>query len=465
MVYKTKHIQPKITDFDVIIVGTGAGGGSAAHALNRQGKKVAIIEQEVIGGECPNYGCIPTKALLQAAETIDTINRAGDFGVKVSGKVEVDYPALKAWKDKAVWNTGTHAGEKDYTEDGITVIKGHGHFLDPWTIGVKAKRYTAKQFLIATGTHDFVPPIPGLEESGYMGYREALDLTKPPKKLFVIGGGAIGCEFTEFFTAFGVKVHIAEFAPRLLFKEDEEVGELVEALFAQKGVSVHVDSKVVHVEKKGSQKVVTVETHGKQHKVTVDEVLLAAGKVPNTDIGLENAGVEYSRRGIKVGRDMKTTVDHIYAAGDVTGGYMFTHTASYEGRIAAQNMSSPLKHLADFRAVPRCVFISPEVAAVGTTEAELKEKGVKYQVGAVPTSILGRANTSQQDTGFVKILADKKGRILGASIVAPRAGEMIAELALAIQWKMKASKIVYTIHAFPTWNQAIRSAANKIVCR
>jgi len=162
---------------------------------------------------------------------------------------------------------------------------------------------------------------------------------------------------------------------------------------------------------------------------------------------------------------MQTSAKHIYAVGDVNGKYMFTHVANYESRIAAQNMTSALKHLADYRAVPRCVFISPEVATVGATEEELKAKGVKYQVGATATEWLGRANTTQQDVGFVKIIADEKGKILGASIVAPRAGEMIHELTLAIQWRMKASKIQYTIHAFPTWNQAIRMAANKITCR
>ena len=182
MVYRVKHIKPKTTDFDVIIIGTGSGGGVAAHELNKKGRKIAVVEQEKMGGECPNYGCIPTKALLQSAEVFETIKTADDFGIKV-GEPSVDHLALRAWKDKAVWNTGTHVGEKDYKNDGITVIKGHAHFLDPWTLSVHGKRYTADQFLIATGTHDFVPPIPGLEETGYIGYRDALELTKYPKKI------------------------------------------------------------------------------------------------------------------------------------------------------------------------------------------------------------------------------------------------------------------------------------------
>jgi dihydrolipoamide dehydrogenase len=464
MTYKVKAVRPRIPDFDVIIIGTGSGGGVASHMIQKSGKKVAVVEQEKIGGECPNYGCVPTKALLQAAETYNIVKKASNFGVNV-GSVSVDYPAIKTWKDKAVRRTGTEEGVKSYQDDGITVIKGHAHFIDEWTLSVHGKRYTAHQFLIATGTHDVVPPIPGLTEAGYIGYRQALDLEKPPKKLFIIGGGAIGCEFAHIFSSFGSEVHIGEFADRLLFKEDVEIGELTQAIFESQGVQVHTESKVVKVEKKGPQKVVTIEKLGKQHKITVDEILLAAGKAPNIDVGLENAGVEYDRAGIHVNREMKTSTPHIYAAGDVTGGYMFTHVASYESRIAAQNMTSNLKHIAHYNAVPRCVFISPEVAAVGATEAELKAKKIRYQVGAVPISNASRANTSQEDTGFVKILANKKGVVLGASIVAPRAGEMIHELALAVQWKMKASKIQYTIHAFPTWSQAVRMAASKIICR
>lgn len=459
-----KHKKPQEIDFDLIVIGTGAGGGVAAHLAAAKGKKVAVIEAEKIGGECPNYGCVPTKAVLQSAEVYRTILEASDFGINV-GSVKPDFKVIHSWKNKAVRNTGAEDGRKAYEDDDITVLAGHAHFLSPWVVSVGKRRFSAHNFLIATGTHDVVPPIPGLVETGYIGYREALELTVMPKKLLVIGGGAIGCEFTHYFVTFGVEVHIAEFAPRLLSREDEEIGELAQAIFEHDGVSVYTNSKVVKVEKSGHQKVVSIDMQGKIKKITVDQILLAAGKQPNIDLGLDNAGVAYNRRGIQVERTMQTTSPHIYAAGDVTGLYMFTHTASYQSRIAGLNMFSALKHLADYRAVPRCVFISPEFASVGATEDELRADKKQYQTAAVPINIIGRSNVSQQDTGFVKILADKKGVVLGASIVAPRAGEMIHELALAIQWKMKASKIDYTIHAYPTWSQAVRICAHKIVCR
>jgi len=464
MTYRTKHIKPYSVDYDLIVIGTGAGGGVAAHKAIAKGKKVAVVEQGKIGGECPNYGCVPTKAMLQAANTYRTIQHAKDFGIKTSG-AEIDFSAVKAWKNQAVKNTGTDEGLNSYEQDGIKVLMGHAHFLDPWTLSVAGKRYSAHHFLIATGTQNSIPNIPGLDKSGFISYREALDINHLPKKLCVIGGGAIGSEFTHYLSTFGVEVHLIEFADRLLAKEDVEMGELLEALFESEGVHVHTDSKVIKVEKSGSRKVVNFETHGKIHKITVDEILLATGKNPNTDLGLENAGVEYSNRGIKVDGTMQTSNAHIYAAGDVTGNYMFTHVASYESRIAGHNMFSTLKHIADYKAVPRVIYVSPEFASVGATEEELKARGTKYQVAAIPTSIIGRANTSQEDTGFVKILANKKGVILGGSIVAPRAGEMIQELTLAIQWRMKASKIDYTIHAYPTWSQAVRICASKIACK
>jgi dihydrolipoamide dehydrogenase len=462
--YKVKAKRPRRVDFDLIVIGTGAGGGVAAHQSAARGKKVAVVEAEKLGGECPNFGCVPTKALLQTAETLEVIEHAHKYGVIV-GTPKIDYKKVHALKNRAIANTGTEDGELAYRQDGITVLRGHAHFLSPWTITVAGRRYSAHKFVIASGTHDVVPSIAGLKEAGYIGYREAIDLKAAPKKLFVIGGGAIGCEFGHYFNAVGSEVHIAEFAERLLFREDQEVGELTEAIFEANGIHVYTGAKVVKVEKKGKNKIVSYEKNGVIKKVTVAEILLAAGKAPNTDLGLENAGVIYDRHGIPVDNELATSVPHIFAAGDVTGKYMFTHTASYQSRIIANNLWSPLKYSAQYHAVPRCVYLSPEVASVGYTENELKAMKIKYQTAAIPISIIGRSNTSQEDTGFVKVLANKKGVILGGSIVAPRAGEMIHELAIACQWRMKASKIDYTIHAYPTWSEAVRIACSQIKCR
>ena len=463
--YKVKDRRPKKTDFDLIVIGTGSGGGVASHIAVKAGKSVAIIEKETIGGECPNFGCVPTKALLQAAETYRIAQEADQFGIHTSN-VAFSYGEIRNWKNEAVSNTGTEEGEQIYKEEGIKLIKGEAQFLTPWIVSVKGVHYSAKQFLIATGTKNVTPPIPGLAETGYITYREAIDLPRPPKSLFVIGGGAIGCEFTELFSSFGTKVHIADIAPRLLALEDESAGELLGVLFEERGIGVHTNAKILRIAKQGGEKVVYFEVDGKKHQIAVEEILLSSGKAPNTDLGLVNAGVEFDRGGIKVNSFMQTTCKHIYAAGDVVGPFRFTHTASYQSRIAAHNMyHRKRKFRADYRAVPRCTFVDPEIAAVGATEQQLRESSVKYQVAAVPISIIGRSNTSNQDTGFVKVLTDKRGIILGACVVCPRAGEVIHELALAVRMRMSARTLANTIHAFPTWSEAVRMACQKIIVK
>lgn len=460
--YKEKHKKPAYYDYDLIVIGSGAGGGVAAHLAAKAGKKVAVIEMEKLGGECPNFGCVPTKALLMAAETYQTALHGERFGL-IAEKVGFNYNIVKAWKDHAVFHTGTEEGEAFYVSEGVHVISGYAHFINPWSVSVNKRRYVAHKFLIATGTKSVVPPIPGLAETGFMTYRDAIELSEPPKSLFVIGGGAIGCEFTQLFSSFGTKVHVADMAPRLIGLEDPEVGDLVGALFKNRGIEVHTGAKLTRISKDGRNKIVHFEIDDKTHKVTVDEILLSSGKAPNTDLGLENAGVAYDRGGIKVNNRMQTTCKHIYAAGDIVGPYRFTHTASYQSRVAAHNMfhrENPV--VANYHAVPRCVFTEPEIACVGYTEQQLRDQKIAYQVSAVPVSVIGRANTSGVDSGFVKVLATKNGTLVGASIVSPRAGEMIHELTLAVQHRMKARQVAETIHAFPTWSEAVRVACNKI---
>jgi len=461
--YKIRHKKPKTFSYDLVVIGSGAGS-SAAHIVAKTGKRVAIVEQGTFGGECPNFGCVPTKALLQAAETYETVKNATDFGIH-SSSIRYDYSAIRDWKSQAVLNTGSEEGPASYKEDGIDVFRGHAHFLSPWMIAVGEKRLSAKRFLIATGTKNATPPIPGLKEAGFITYKEAIDLGSPPKRIFIVGGGAIGCEFAQLFNTFGSKVQIAELTPRLLVKEDHEVGELLQAIFESRGIEVHAGAHVTNVASDESGKVVTFVENGKQHQTTVDEVMLATGKIPCTDLGLENAGVKYDRHAITVDQHMQTSAPHIYAAGDVTGKYMFTHVATYQSKLAANNMFNRLKWAADYRAVPRCIFVSPECASVGPSEEELRAAGIKFQTAAVPISLIGRSNVTQQDTGFVKVIASKHGRLLAASVVAPHAGEVIHELTLAIQTRQKASAVEWTIHAFPTWSEAVRLACSKIKCR
>lgn len=449
-------------DYDLIVIGSGGGGSVAAHISNNLGKRVAVVERSEMGGECPNWGCVPTKALLQAAEIYNAARHGQKFGIRGT-TLGYNYPSIKAWKDLAVHRTGTWEGDKVYESEGIHVIKGDAHFVSPHEITVNRRHYSAENFLIATGTRSFIPPIEGLEKSGYLTFKEAINLTRPPKSMFVIGAGAIGCEFSELFSIFGTKIYLSDITPRILMKEDEEVGELAKKIFEEKrGMSVLLNAKVIRIVKEGISKRVYYQQGRDIHSVKVDEILLASGKLANVGIGLENAGVEYTPKGVQVNEYMQTTAKHIFAAGDVAGPYMFTHMAIYQSRLAANNMWHKHKVAADYRAVPRCTFVNPEIASVGMSEDECIKRDLKIKKAVAPISIIGRANTSDVDEGFVKVITRMDGTLIGASIVSPRAGEMIHELTLAVQTELTAEEVASTIHAFPTWSEAVRVACNKV---
>lgn len=450
-------------DYDLIVIGSGAGGSVAATIANSAGKKVAIVEAGQMGGECPNYGCIPTKAMIRVAEIYSDAKKASSVGLR-SGAMGYNYPTIKEWKDQVVRRTGAAQGKQYYERLGINVIKGKAHFLTPYEVVVNRQHYTAQNFVIATGTKTFIPPIDGLADISYVTNVEALEFNRPPKSIFIIGGGAIGCEFAQLFATFGSKVHIADIAPRLLIHEDAEVSDLVADIFKrQLGMSITLDAKVISVEKDGIAKRVTYQIGGETHSIRTDEVMIASGKQAVVDLGLENAGVEYTPRSISVNDYMQTSSPNIYAAGDVAGPYMFTHTAIYQGRIAASNILQPKKQTAvDYRAVPRCIFLQPEVASVGATEEECLKRAIDFKKAVAPISIISRANVANVNDGFVKVITDNRGVVIGASVVAPHAGEIIHELTLAVQLRLRASDLANTLHAFPTWSEAVRVACAKV---
>jgi pyruvate/2-oxoglutarate dehydrogenase complex dihydrolipoamide dehydrogenase (E3) component len=447
-------------DYDLIAIGSGSGGSVGATHAAAKGKRVAIVEAERrLGGECPNWACVPTKALLVSADHYRNALTAERFGIRL-GSVGYDYKKVRAWKDLVVERTGTAEAEAIFHDQKVDVIHGRAHFIDPHTIAVGEKRYRARKFLIGTGTHNFIPPIEGLAEVGYMTFRQAVDLPAPPKSLCIVGGGAIGCEFAELFSTFGSKVHLVEAAPRLLGREEPEAADLVKAIFEKKGVTVVTGANIHSVSKKASKKVVYYSDGVSSYSIEVDDILVASGMRPNVDIGLENAGVGYDKHGIKANKYLQTTAKHIYAAGDIVGPYQFTHTAAYQSALAANNMFGRPGSMvaADYSCIPRTVFTSPEVASVGITEAEMREAGIRPRIGMAPVSILGRANVTNKSSGLVKVICNRKGVIVGGAIVASRAGEMIHELAVAVHLRATAQQIAGMVHAFPTWSEAVKIA-------
>jgi pyruvate/2-oxoglutarate dehydrogenase complex dihydrolipoamide dehydrogenase (E3) component len=448
--------------FDLIVIGSGSAASACWFNVRSMGKSVAVFEGDTLGGECPTYACVPTKALLQCAEVYDTVMRAPEFGIS-TGQVWFDYAEVKARKDFVVSQTLASMGEQPYRDMGVEVFRHYARFVGANEVEAGGERYTADKILIATGASQRVPEIPGLDEAGYVTFKDAIDLEEVPGALLILGGGAVGCEFTQLFATFGSAVAIADRNERLLHDEDPEVGGLIQELFDKRGVGVLLEATVLNVERDDQgKKRVTIQKAGRDGSLVVDEILIASGKSPNVDIGLDSAGVKYTESGVIVDDTMCTSNPNVYAAGDVAGPYLFTHAASYQGELAAHNMYSDAKRRADYRAMPRCVFTLPEVGTVGLTEAQAHAQGINVRIGMTPIDVADRALTSEQLDGFVKVLADESGRLIGGAIVAPRAGEMVQELALAISLGVTAQQVAMTIHAFPTFSEAVAAACAKV---
>lgn len=451
-------------NYDIIVIGSGAGGSLAAAIAARAGQKVALIEAEKLGGNSTNFGDVPTQALLTVANIYSESKHAAPFGIR-STTVGYNYPTIRAWKDKVVSRVGGSSNKRYFDSLGIHVIMGDAHFIGPHEISVNRRHISAEHFIVATGASWTLPPIDGLDKIQYHTPDTIIDIIRPPKSLFIVGGGSTSVEYARLFSTFGTKVYISEIAPRLLPREDEEAGQLVAKVLTDKfGVGVATRTRVLRITKDGLGKRVHFMRGSEQHSIRVDEVLIASGKSPRVDIGLENAGVKYSPLGIEVDEHLRTSAKHIFATGDVLGGFSLTHVALMESRVAAHNILEKNKIAPDYTAIPRITYASPEIASVGMSEDDLIKRDLEYHKASVPLTIIGRANITNQHDGFVKIIADRKTKqIIGATIASPHAGEMIHELTLAVQHKMTAQSVASTLHAFPSWSEAVRVAAAKLV--
>lgn len=449
-------------DFDLIVIGSGAGGSAGASIAARAGKRVAIVEADTFGGDSPNWSDVPTKALLHAAQLFDEARAGARFGLR-SGTMGYNYPSLRAWKDLAVKRTGAGGNRKFYENEGISTFNSPAHFLSPNEISVNRRHLSAEHFLIATGSHWVTPSVQGIEDAGYLTPRTLLQSVRPPKSLFIIGGGSVGVEIAQMMAIFGTKVYIADVAARLLPREDEEVGVLMERLLTEnKGATVLTQTRVLSATRQALRKKVTYMRGGVEKTVQVDEILIAAGRKPNVDLGLENASVAYTPKGIEVNQYLQTSAKHIYAAGDVLGRQATTHTALLESRLAASNLLHKQKSSPDYTASPRLTFSFPGIASVGLSEDDCIKRDLTIKTSVAPLNMIARSNTSDFRDGFVKVIADKNGVLIGATVVAPHAAEIIHELALAVRHKLTAAQVASTPHAFLSWSEAVRVATGRI---
>lgn len=460
--------------FDVIVIGSGSAGFSAVEAARGQGASVCVIEKDRLGGECPNYACVPSKAVLRAAAVYRQAGAVREFGIEVSGRA-FDWKRVMAYRQGVV---ETITGKGDVGDRYIAILKqlktahrlGAAAFIDAHTIEVGEERLSAKAFVIATGTTDFIPPILGLDKISYTGWKDALRAPRQPKSMAIIGGGPVGCEIATFYASFGTRVVLLQGAPVILNREDEEISARARTALIALGVEVVVGANVQeavngHVGVSGLR----VHVGGDERMYAVEQVVVAAGKRARTrGLGLEVAGVRMDDRGSLQTHDTgRTSVAHIFGAGDVDGGMMFTHTAHHEGWIAGYNAAlealgkraKPLRR--DERVVPRATFIEPEVASVGMTQRQVREKFKGALVGRYEVAMLGRAVTDSARTGLIKLVAHPKTRkLLGAHFICSHAGELVHEAALAIYLSATVDKLAGMIHAFPTYAEGMKAAAS-----
>ncbi|MHB1297838.1 MAG: dihydrolipoyl dehydrogenase [Gemmatimonadaceae bacterium] len=456
-----------MSSFDVIYVGGGPAGYVGALRSAQLGMNVAVVEREGLGGTCVLWGCIPAKALLEAASIAQKVAKGAEFGVKAE-KVTLDYGvAMK--RSRAVSAQNSRGVEFLFKKNKITWLKGTGVLGANKTVKVtdkdgKVETHTAtKAVVIATGSRVKGLPQIGLElnKTTIISSDEALTLEKTPGTIAIVGAGAVGCEFADVFNAFGSKVTLLEVMPRIIPVEDEDSSAELAKAFKKRGIEVITGAKLGTVKAGKNNVTIPVEAGGEKKEMTFDIVLVAAGRAPNVDgAGLKEAGVQLTERGfIKVNDRLETTAKGVYAIGDVAGAPMLAHKGQREGHVVAEIIAGVKYHPVNYRNIPNATYCHPEVASIGLTEAQCKEKGLKYKIGKFPFSANGRARTSGETEGFVKVIRDEKfGEILGAHIVGAHATELIHEIAVARENEYTVEEIDLAIHAHPTLSEAIAEA-------
>ncbi len=452
-----------MTRVEVLIIGAGTAGEYAAGTAKQFVDSVGMIEKGPVGGECIFHACIPTKALVHAARTYKKMRGAGFFGLPTIQE-EANYADVKAFKDKIVSGIGTGRDQR-WIDRGIKLFRGSAYFRSPNEVAVADEVIQADKIIVATGSVPAVPPIPGLREAGYITNIEALDLESAPERLAIIGGGPIGVEFANIFAAFGSEVHIYEALDRILAGEDEEVSQVVAQLFAKQGISVSTSVLVSEVRATGAGRLVIAKSaDGEERREEYDQILVATGRRPGLDdLKLAAAGIEYTRKGISVDAALRTNLPHIWAAGDVTGGFLFTYVAGEQGKTAVANAVGGKRTELNYEVLPRATFCDPEVASVGLTEKQAQAHGYQVKIGKFEYANLTRPVEADETDGFIKIVADSSsGRILGGHIVGAEASSLIHEVAVAMAGKVAASDVGNMLHSYPTLSEGVRYACQAI---
>jgi pyruvate/2-oxoglutarate dehydrogenase complex dihydrolipoamide dehydrogenase (E3) component len=452
-------------DYEIIVIGGGAAGLFAASVANALGAKILLIDKERLGGDCTWFGCIPSKALLHAASTANNIKSAGELGVKVPNFFEYNYDGSLEYVRSVVQDISTHHPPEVFQSRGIDVEFGTVKFIDKQRVSFNGQTLKAKKIILCTGSGPVVPPIEGLSDIPYLTNETVFALEKLPKSLVVLGGGPIGVELSQALARLGVEVSIVEMFDRLLFREDPEVSRILEAKLKAEGIKIFTGKKAVKFFKdEGEVKVVLEDSAGKSQDISGSQVLVVVGRAPNLKgLDLEKAGVEYSRRGVKVDSYLRTTNKNILACGDIVGPYMFSHVAAYQASICVRN--SLFRRLAwqkvNYSNIAWATFTDPEVSRLGLSEEQARNKYRDIKIYTNDYKACDRAVTDKVGPGLVKIITDKKGYILGANIVGAAAGELMSGLIVAKAGKLTLDKLGGMLYIYPTLGELIKKTAAK----
>lgn len=452
-------------DYDLIVIGSGPGGYVAAIRASQLKMKVAVVEKAEIGGICLNWGCIPTKSLLKSSQVLEYINHASDYGIKIAGDISPDFDAIVA-RSRSVADSMSKGVQFLFRKNNIDVINGFGSLGGTSTVEVKnsngeTRTYSASNIILATGARS--KELPNLKQDGkkIIGYREAMTLEKLPGSMVVVGSGAIGSEFADFYQTLGTSVTLVEFLPRIVPNEDEEVSRQLERSFKKLKMRVLTDSTVESAEVQGDKCRVTVKTPKGEELVETDVVLSAVGITTNLEgIGLEKSGIKTEKGKVIVDDFYMTNVPGIFAIGDIVHGPALAHVASAEGIICVEKIAGLDPDPLDYTNIPSCTYTSPEIASCGLTESAAREAGYDIKVGKFPFSASGRARASGSREGFIKLIFDSAyGELLGAHMIGDNVTELISEIVVARKLETTAHELMKAIHPHPTMSEAIMEAA------
>ncbi len=448
--------------YNLVVIGAGTAGLVAAAGAAGLGAKVALVERDFLGGDCLNVGCVPSKCVIRSSRVVAELRDAARLGVH-AGNVDVDFPAVMARMRRVRAHISAHDSAARFRDLGVDVFLGDGRFTGPDTVGVGGATLRFRRAAVTTGARAAHPPIPGLAEAGFLTNETVFSLTERPRSLAVIGAGPIGCELAQAFRRLGCEVVLFHDCPHILNREDADAAEILQRAFVREGIRLVLDARLTRVTTAGGAKTIAYEAGGAAATVSVDEILVGAGRVPNVEgLGLETVDVAYDReRGVHVDDRLRTTNGRIYAAGDVCLSTKFTHVADAAARVVIQNALFLGRKRLSALTIPWCTYTDPEIAHVGLYERDAAARGIAVTTFVIPLADVDRAVADGEEDGFVKVhVRAGSDTILGATIVARHAGEMLNELTLAMVRRIGLGALASVIHPYPTQAEAIRKAGD-----